>query len=96
MTTSLSLKAFPSAWRTKALTRLIRITDWSVSFFLPGSWQGINTHIRLGMLMPVDPVCGIEMDQELAVSHDHQGKTYYFCCEGCKRIFVKKPGKYSK
>ena len=48
------------------------------------------------MVMPVDPVCGIEMDQELAVSHDHKGKTYYFCCEGCKRIFVKKPGKYSK
>src|SRR5919202_305335 len=48
------------------------------------------------MQMPVDPVCGIEMDQELAVSHDHNGKTYYFCCEGCKRIFVKKPKKYSK
>lgn len=47
-------------------------------------------------VVPVDPVCGIEMDQELAVSHDHKGKTYYFCCEGCKRIFVKKPGKYSK
>jgi YHS domain-containing protein len=46
--------------------------------------------------VPVDPVCGIEMDQELAVSHDHKGKTYYFCCEGCKRIFVKKPGKYSR
>ncbi|MGH9993223.1 MAG: YHS domain-containing protein, partial [Nitrososphaera sp.] len=26
----------------------------------------------------------------------HRGRTYYFCCEGCKRIFVKKPGKYSK
>ncbi len=47
-------------------------------------------------VVPVDPVCGIEMDQELAVSHEHNGKTYYFCCEGCKRIFVKKPGKYSK
>lgn len=46
--------------------------------------------------MPVDPVCGIEMDQELAVPHEHNGKTYYFCCEGCKRIFVKKPNKYSK
>ena len=46
--------------------------------------------------VPVDPVCGIEMDQELAVPHEHRGKTYFFCCEGCKRIFVKKPGKYSK
>jgi len=56
----------------------------------------LNTHHAALNLMPVDPVCGIEMDQELAVSHDHKGKTYYFCCEGCKRIFVKKPGKYSK
>ncbi|NOJ27860.1 MAG: cation-transporting ATPase [Nitrososphaera sp.] len=46
--------------------------------------------------MPVDPVCGIEMDQDLAVSHDYEGKKYFFCCEGCKRLFLKKPGKYSK
>ena len=47
--------------------------------------------------MPVvDPVCGIEMHQELAISHEHHGKTYYFCCDGCKRIFTKKPRKYSK
>jgi YHS domain-containing protein len=49
------------------------------------------------IVMPiVDPVCGIEMDQELAVSHEYHGKTYFFCCEGCKHIFMKKPGKYSK
>jgi YHS domain-containing protein len=42
------------------------------------------------------PVCGIEMHQELAISHEHHGKIYYFCCEGCKRIFTKKPRKYSK
>ncbi|MDQ3947915.1 MAG: YHS domain-containing protein [Thermoproteota archaeon] len=47
--------------------------------------------------MPVvDPVCGIEMHQELAISHEHHGKIYYFCCDGCKRIFTKKPRKYSK
>jgi len=46
--------------------------------------------------VPIDPVCGIEMDQELAVTHDHKGTIYYFCCEGCKRIFIKKPGKYAK
>ena len=26
--------------------------------------------------MPVDPVCGIEMDESLAVSYDHDGKKY--------------------
>ena len=46
--------------------------------------------------MPVDPVCGIEMEKELAVSHKHKDKSYYFCCEGCKRIFIRKPNKYIK
>ncbi|HLA22269.1 MAG TPA: YHS domain-containing protein, partial [Nitrosopumilaceae archaeon] len=25
-----------------------------------------------------------------------KGKKYYFCCHGCKRIFVKKPNKWKK
>ncbi len=45
--------------------------------------------------MPIDPVCGIEMDEELATVLEFEGKVYFFCCEGCKRIFVKKPEKYS-
>ena len=44
--------------------------------------------------MPVDPVCGIEMDESLALIHEHDGKKYYFCCNGCKKIFIKKPKKY--
>ena len=46
--------------------------------------------------MPVDPVCGIELDESLALIHEHKGKKYYFCCHGCKRIFVKKPSKWKK
>jgi YHS domain-containing protein len=46
--------------------------------------------------MPVDPVCGIEMDEDLATTHEYNGRKYYFCCEGCKSIFSRKPGKYSK
>ena len=46
------------------------------------------------IIMPVDPVCGIEMDEILALVHEHDGKKYYFCCNGCKRIFIKKPKKY--
>jgi len=44
--------------------------------------------------MPVDPVCGIEMDESLALIHEHNGEKYYFCCNGCKKIFIKKPKKY--
>jgi len=44
--------------------------------------------------MPVDPVCGIEMDETLALLHEHDGEKYYFCCNGCRKIFIKKPKKY--
>ncbi|MGA8911734.1 MAG: YHS domain-containing protein [Nitrososphaeraceae archaeon] len=46
--------------------------------------------------MPVDPVCGIELDESLAVNYEHRGMLYYFCCEGCKGIFIRKSKKYSK
>jgi YHS domain-containing protein len=55
-----------------------------------------NDHFCIMLMTVIDPVCGIEMLQELAITHEHHGKTYYFCCEGCKRLFTKKPGKYSK
>jgi len=41
--------------------------------------------------MPVDPVCGIELDEDIALIHDHNGKNFYFCCNGCRKIFIKKP-----
>ncbi|MDH3735955.1 MAG: YHS domain-containing protein [Nitrosopumilus sp.] len=44
--------------------------------------------------MPVDPVCGIELDEDLALLHEYDGKNFYFCCNGCRRIFIKKPRKY--
>ena len=46
--------------------------------------------------MPVDPVCGIELDEQVATVLEHQGTKYYFCCEGCKGIFSRKPKKYIK
>jgi len=45
--------------------------------------------------LPIDPVCGIEMDEKLATICEHKGKDYYFCSEGCKRIFIRKPKKYT-
>lgn len=46
--------------------------------------------------MPVDPVCGIELSEDLALAHEHGGKTYYFCCNGCRSIFAKKPRKWRR
>ena len=52
---------------------------------------------KLGeFMLPVDPVCGIELDESLALIHEHEGKKYYFCCNGCRKIFIKKPRKWKK
>lgn len=47
-------------------------------------------------VVPVDPVCGIELDRDLALVHEHNGKEYCFCCNGCWKIFVKNPRKWRK
>jgi len=42
-----------------------------------------------------DPVCGMMVDPSRAkATHEHAGKTYYFCCVGCKEKFSADPGKY--
>lgn len=45
----------------------------------------------------VCPVSGEEINKsEAAESHEYNGKTYYFCCDGCKEKFLKDPEKYIK
>src|SRR3569623_311403 len=40
------------------------------------------------------PVCGKMVDPATAVSAEHDGKTYHFCCDGCRTSFVADPDKY--
>ena len=43
----------------------------------------------------VDPVCGMSVDAA-DVRHiaDHEGRTYAFCCAGCRTRFAKNPARY--
>lgn len=41
-----------------------------------------------------DPVCGMACDPRTSISAEHDGRTYYFCCDGCHRKFVADPGRY--
>src|ERR1700677_347660 len=44
-----------------------------------------------------DPVCGMTVDPETSPwRHDHAGKSYYFCCDGCLKTFAADPAKYLK
>jgi YHS domain-containing protein len=45
--------------------------------------------------MAVDPVCGMQVDENsAAATYEYKGKTYYFCAPSCKEDFVKDPEKY--
>jgi len=34
------------------------------------------------------------LKSQAKASYEYEGKTYYFCCEGCKEKFIKDPAKY--
>jgi P-type Cu+ transporter len=45
--------------------------------------------------MERDPVCGMTVDpSKVAAKAEHDGKTYYFCAQGCAKRFVQAPEKY--
>jgi len=43
-----------------------------------------------------DPICGMSVKiADAKVTAEYQGKTFYFCSEGCKKEFLKDPAKYA-
>jgi Cu+-exporting ATPase len=38
-----------------------------------------------------DPICGMAVDEATALHADRDGKTYYFCCNGCRQKFLSTP-----
>lgn len=38
-----------------------------------------------------DPICGMTVDPAKALHVDRDGKTSYFCSEGCKQKFLSAP-----
>jgi YHS domain-containing protein len=70
-----------------------------VSFHWGGLWDDSQEDEgRKGKVMATvtDPVCGMEIDSVVAAaSEEYQGKTYYFCSEGCHQRFVAAPEQYA-
>lgn len=48
-------------------------------------------------LISLDPVCGMEVDeQQPGDTHEYEKKTYYFCSAECKEKFAKDPAGYTR
>ncbi|MCL5731105.1 MAG: YHS domain-containing protein [Candidatus Thermoplasmatota archaeon] len=46
--------------------------------------------------MPVDPICGMKVEETSKYRSKFQGKDFYFCCMECKETFDRNPLKYSR
>lgn len=47
-------------------------------------------------VMVTDPVCGMRLTPEKAVAQEeHEGWAYFFCSEGCHKLFLSAPKRYS-
>ena len=47
-------------------------------------------------LITLDPVCGMEVDeQQPGDTYEYEKRIYYFCSEECKEKFAKDPAGYT-
>ena len=44
--------------------------------------------------MPIDPVCGMDVDKDTEHKTKYQAETYYFCSSDCKEEFERFPQDY--
>lgn len=44
--------------------------------------------------MATDPVCGMAIERERAVSAEWEGRTYHFCSRGCRNEFFEDPERF--
>lgn len=45
--------------------------------------------------MPIDPVCGMDVDEKNAAAKtEYQGQSVYFCSTECKKQFEDNPQEY--
>ena len=47
-------------------------------------------------MVKVDPVCGMEVNEDTPYKSLYKGKVYYFCSRECKEAFDRDPEYYLK
>lgn len=56
----------------------------------------LNPEALQALISAKDPVCGMTVDPaKAAATSQYQGRTFFFCAEGCKKEFDASPAKYA-
>jgi len=59
------------------------------------SHSNSSDHAAAKIHMAKDPVCGMDVDTTKGKpTAEHDGRTYHFCCNGCRAKFVADPARY--
>ena len=53
-----------------------------------------NNHLNVEGF--TDPVCGLQVDRDTAITLNHEGSIYYFDSEECLTVFQKNPEQFIK
>ncbi len=61
-----------------------------------GERPAIETQVAISARVQHDPVCGMTVAVETARHRaEHAGRTYYFCCGGCREQFLAAPERFT-
>ena len=61
------------------------------------AWRHVEPVAATAPAEAVDPVCGMTVSVEgAAVTAEHDGRTYFFCCEHCRSSFLAEPARYTE
>jgi len=79
------------------LAELVQLRASGALADVPAPRASRRKRTELPLAEAVDPVCGMTVTpgpSGLPLEHDH--RTYYFCCAGCRRAFEQDPDSYIK
>ena len=61
------------------------------------AWRHARTPAVSVPAEAIDPVCGMTVSVEgAAVFAEHDGTTYFFCCQHCRAAFLEEPARYAE
>jgi len=49
---------------------------------------------KQAITMTIDPVCGMSIETDQAITAPWQGQVFHFCAQGCRDEFLASPEKY--
>jgi YHS domain-containing protein len=69
-------------------TKLLSFTDTYLRLQVVEQYQQSN--------VVIDPVCGMQINRaDAEATAEYKGKTYYFCVEECRQLFLNDPERYA-